>query len=85
MLGGFKWHSNRGDGGADGRPCDPGSPRGPIEQAEGHTEAVTEPFSVYGPSCPLAPNWTPDATLVFGLELNLEPSILPNNENGIQI
>lgn len=32
MLGGFKWHSNRGDGGADGRPCDPGLPGVPLNR-----------------------------------------------------
>lgn len=32
MLGGFKWHSNRGEAGAEGRPCDPDLPGVPLNR-----------------------------------------------------
>lgn len=44
MLGGFKWHSNRGEGGADGRPCDPGLPGVPLNR-QGDTQKLSHTLS----------------------------------------
>lgn len=78
MLGGFKWHSNGGGGGrgAGGRPRDPGLPWVPL-----YCQRDTQK-----PSHALSPSPGPHAlhvllelqgsALVFGLELDLENTLL---------
>lgn len=68
MLGGFKWHSNREEGGAEGRPCDLGLPGVPLNRRR-DTQKLSHTLSPSADPCALYLQFEPQ-TLPWSLALN---------------